>query len=59
MKNYLAYDCADTLIQDGWSTVNNYPIIAHSIHNESKTFLISAVDAETHSKTPEYCTQKI
>ena len=57
MKNVLADDCAVTLIQDGWTTVSNDPIIAHSTHNGRKPYLISAVDAGSHSKTAEYCTQ--
>ena len=54
MKNDLVDDCAVTLIQDGWSMVSNDPIIAHSIHNGSNLYLISAVDARSHSKTKIY-----
>ena len=59
MKNDLADYCAVTLVQDGWSMVSNDPIIAHSIHNGSKLYLISAVDAGSHSKTAEHCTQAV
>nr|XP_047141499.1 uncharacterized protein LOC105843930 [Hydra vulgaris] len=57
MKNDLADDSAVTLIQDGWSTFSNDPIIAHSIHSKNKPYLISAIDTGSQSKTAEYCAQ--
>ncbi|XP_065684997.1 uncharacterized protein LOC124807724 [Hydra vulgaris] len=57
MKNDLADDSAVTLIQDGWSTFSNDPIIAHSIHSKNKPYLISATDTGSQSKTAEYCAQ--
>ncbi|XP_065683992.1 uncharacterized protein LOC124814024 [Hydra vulgaris] len=57
MKNDLADDSAVTLIQDGWNTFSNDPIIAHSIHSKNKPYLISAIDTRSQSKTAEYCAQ--
>ncbi|RXG69277.1 hypothetical protein Avbf_03528 [Armadillidium vulgare] len=57
MKIDLDDNCAVTLMQDGWSTVGNDPIIAHRIHNRSKSYLVSAVDSGSHAKTAEYCAQ--
>nr|XP_047131425.1 uncharacterized protein LOC124810501 [Hydra vulgaris] len=46
-----------TLIQDGWSSVRNDPVIAHSVHNGKTPYLISAIDAGSEKKTSEYCAQ--
>nr|XP_047145379.1 uncharacterized protein LOC124818466 [Hydra vulgaris] len=37
-------NCCITLLQDGWSSVRNDPILASSIHTGSKAFLLEAVD---------------
>lgn len=51
-----------TLLQDGWSSIKNHPIVASSIHtgttisNKHKTFLLSTKDCGSESKTTDYCT---
>jgi len=61
MKNQLT-KCAITLVQDGWSTIRNDPIIASSIHTgtlistKHKTFLLSTKDCGSEAKTADYCT---
>ena len=58
MKNEFANNRSTiTLIQDGWSSVRNDPIIAHSIHNGKTLYLISAIESGTEKKTSEYCAQ--
>lgn len=44
-----------TLIMDGWSSVRNDPIIATSIHNGEKSYLLNTVDSGAEKKTAEYC----
>lgn len=44
-----------TLIQDGWSSIHNDPIIATSIHTGAEPYLMSAVDCEAEKKTSDYC----
>lgn len=52
--------CAITLLQDGWSSIRNDPIIASSIHTETlvntkpKTFLLSTKDCRSEAKTADY-----
>lgn len=36
-----------TLLQDGWSSVRNDPVIATSIYTGEKTFLLNAVDCQS------------
>jgi len=54
--------CAITLLQDGWSSIRNDPIIASSIHTgtlvntKHKTFLLSTIDCGSEAKTADYCT---
>ena len=57
MKIELMEDSCITLIQDGWSNISNDPIIAHSIHNGHKPYLISSVDAGSEKKSALYCSQ--
>ena len=47
----------DTIIlcQDGWSNTQNDPIIAHSFHDGSKSYLLNIVDCGASKKTGEYC----
>jgi len=44
-----------TIMQDGWSSTRNDPIIAHSIHTGSEPYLISITDPGSNRKTAEYC----
>ena len=44
-----------TLMQDGWGSVRNDPIIAHNVHNGKTLYLISAIDAGSEKKSSEYC----
>jgi len=46
-----------TLIQDGWSSIQNDPIIAHSIFNGIKPYILSIKDAGSAKKTSEFCTE--
>lgn len=46
-----------TLLQDGWSSVTNDPIIAHSIHDGKQPHLLFVTDAGSHKKTAEYCAE--
>jgi len=52
-------ECTITLVQDGWSSIKNDPIIASSIHTGTvigpQTFLLNTVDCSSESKTAEYC----
>lgn len=52
-------ECTITLIQDGWSSIKNDPIIASSIHTGTvvgpQTFLLNTVDCSSESKTADYC----
>jgi len=52
-------DCTITLVQDGWSSIKNDPIIVSSIHTDTvigpKTFLLNTVDCSSESKTADYC----
>ena len=51
MKNEFANNRSTiTLIQDGWSSVRNDPIIAHSIHNGKTPYLISAIESENYEQ---------
>lgn len=44
-----------TLLQDGWSSVRNDPIIATTIHTGKDSYLLSAKDCEAEKKTADYC----
>lgn len=46
-----------TLLQDGWSSVTNDPVIAHSIHNGKEAYLLSATDPGSEKKSAEYIAQ--
>ena len=43
------------LSQDGWSSVMNNPIIAHSLFVGGKSYLYSLENCGSNSKTAEYC----
>lgn len=55
MAEELDNDRPITLLQDGWSSVRNDPIIATSIHTGIQSYLLSAVDCKAEKKTAEYC----
>lgn len=44
-----------TLIQDGWSSIHNDPVIANCVTDGKNVFFLSAVDTETNHKTTDYC----
>lgn len=44
-----------TLIQDGWSSIHNDPVIANCVTDGKNVFFLSAIDTETNHKTTEYC----
>lgn len=56
MKEMLA-DATITLMQDGWSSVKNDPIIGTALHNGNKSFLLSTHDCGADKKTADYCFQ--
>ena len=39
-----------TILQDGWSSVRNDPIIATSIHTDKHSYLLNTVDYKTEKK---------
>ena len=43
------------IFQDGWLSVQNDPIIAHSVHIGKKSFLHYIVDSGGEKKTADYC----
>jgi len=43
------------ILQDGWSTKQNVPIIAHCLHTGNKTVFLNAVSTSVESKTASYC----
>lgn len=45
------------IMQDGWSTNQTKPVIAHSIHCGSQVYFVNAISTGTASKTAEYCTK--
>lgn len=44
-----------TLVQDGWSSIHNDPIIVNCVSSGQDTYFVTAVDTETNKKTAEYC----
>jgi len=44
-----------TLIQDGWSTIHNDPVIANCISDGKNVYFLSAIDTEVNQKTTDYC----
>lgn len=48
-------EMAITLLQDGWSSVRNDPIIASSIHSGTDVYLLSTKDCGSEKKTAEFC----
>ena len=43
------------ICQDGWSSIQNDPIIAHSFYDGKKSYLYNIVDSGSEKKTAEYC----
>ena len=43
------------ILQDGWSRIQNDPIIAHSVYNGKKSFFHNIVDSGEEKKTADYC----
>lgn len=43
------------LLQDGYSTVQNEPLIAHCLSNSKTTIFFNVVQPKTEHKTAEYC----
>jgi len=54
-RNILEEGKTITLMQDGWSNIHNDPIIAHSIYNGKKAYILSITDTGSAKKTSEYC----
>lgn len=46
-----------TLIQDGWSSIHNDPVIANCISTGHESYFLSSVDTTTNKKTADYCLQ--
>jgi hypothetical protein len=45
------------ILQDGWSTSQNAPVISHSLKSSSKSYFLSAESTGTEKKTSEFCFQ--
>ena len=43
------------VLQDGWSTNKNQPVIAHSLTARNKIFFTNTVSTGTESKTADFC----
>lgn len=43
------------ILQDGWSTNQNAPVICHSIQNGSDSLMFDAIETGTNKKNAEYC----
>uniref|UniRef100_A0A6P7GX11 Uncharacterized protein LOC114347820 n=1 Tax=Diabrotica virgifera virgifera TaxID=50390 RepID=A0A6P7GX11_DIAVI len=52
-----AEDVSFTMMQDGWSSIKNDPIIATSIHTGERSILIDAVEPSDEKKTALYCSE--
>lgn len=46
-----------TLIQDGWSSIHNVPVIANCISTGEHSYFVSSVDTKAEKKTADYCLQ--
>ena len=57
IKKQLEEISSVTLLLDGWSNVQNDPVIATCIHTGSTSFFINAVDGGCNKKTSEYCAE--
>lgn len=44
--------------QDGWTNTSQDPIIAHSLHDSRKSYLLDIEDCGSAEKTAEYCFEK-
>lgn len=44
-----------TICQDGWSNIHNDPIIAHSLHDGKKAYLLNIEDTGSDQKTANFC----
>lgn len=55
LASQLGGDAVITLIQDGWSSVRNDPIMATSIHTGTDSYLLETLDCGAEKKTAEYC----
>jgi Protein of unknown function (DUF 659) len=44
-----------TLLQDGWSTLHRFPVIAHSVSTGTKNYFENAVSTGADKKTAAYC----
>jgi hypothetical protein len=53
----LSKTSALTLIQDGWSSIHNDPIIASNLFVDSRSFLFSSTDCGAEKKTSDYCAE--
>ncbi|XP_047128963.1 uncharacterized protein LOC124809189 isoform X2 [Hydra vulgaris] len=46
-----------TIMQDGWSSVTNDPIIAHSAYDGLNSKILCITDCASNKKTAKYCTE--
>lgn len=44
-----------TVMQDGWSTVQNDPVIVHAISDGKRTVFVNAIATEDNVKNAQYC----
>ena len=52
-------DATITLIQSGWSSVNNSPMIVCSLHTGKETYFINITDARSRKKKNADSVQKL
>lgn len=55
MKGKISMKDTLVLTQDGWSSVQNDPIIAHSFFDGEKNHLLNLKDSGTNKKDADYC----
>ena len=55
MKDNLKGRDSVILTQDGWSSVTNDPVIAHSFYDGKTNYLLNVKDSGSNKKTAEYC----
>lgn len=55
VKEKVGYQDTLVLTQDGWSSVKNDPIIAHSFYDGKENYLLNIEDTGSEKKTAQFC----
>ena len=55
MKNRFCEEDVLIISQDGWSSVQNDPIIAHTVFSGNSSFLYNLENTGKNKKSAEYC----